>query len=383
MPSVCSSSWFGRQLKAAHLAIACVALIATAPVGAAELKAETARAYDEYVGAVRRSFRAHVRAGGPLLEVSAAEMTPILREGRVLVVPAQQDGIVGIPGGLVHHWKGAAFIPNVTLQQAVAASQDYANYKHIYEPIRNVAVLEQHGDTFRVVMRIQKRNGSINATLDIWSAVRYERKGNDLVYSTAASERIAEIENAGRPDERLLSGNQARGYLWRADTFSRFSEQDGGVLEELETVGLSRTFPPLLSWIIGPIARRIGRGGVEESLSEFRTAVVTARQAHAARHPPEDGASSGSSSAVDICGVAIGSKMGTLHAAVLIPRLGRSVRIVVPHLEDAGAARFENRGDFVARQSVHLDAQPPGEELQRSVFEATPAAHQRTRQPSL
>jgi hypothetical protein len=258
-----------------------------APVGVAEFRADAAHAYDEYIGTIRRSFAARIRTGGSLLDLTAAESSPLLRDGRVMVVPAQRDGIVGVSGGLIHHWKGAAFIPHVTLQRAVSVSQDYANYKHIYKPVvLSASLLEQHGDTFRVLMRIQNRNGPVSAVLDIWSVVEYQRKGDNLVYSSAASERISEIENAGTPDERLLSENQGRGYLWRADTFSRLVEQDGGVLAELESVGLSRTFPPLLGWIIAPIARRIGKSSVEESLLEFRAAVVEAgydaRLSHAA-----------------------------------------------------------------------------------------------------
>ena len=35
---------------------------------------------------------------------------------------------------------------------------------------------------------------------------------------------------------------------------------------EMETIGLSRSFPPMLGWFIEPIARRLGRKSVELSL---------------------------------------------------------------------------------------------------------------------
>jgi len=65
--------------------------------------------------------------------------------------------------------------------------------------------------------------------------------------------------------------------LWRAVTLNRLVEQDAGVFIEMETLGLSRGFPPLLRWFIEPIARRLGRKSVELSLQEFRRA-VQARQ---------------------------------------------------------------------------------------------------------
>jgi hypothetical protein len=60
-------------------------------------------------------------------------------------------------------------------------------------------------------------------------------------------------------------------------TFTRFVERDGGVHVELETLGLSRRFPPLLGWIIEPIARRLGRSSVERSLGELKSAVLHTR----------------------------------------------------------------------------------------------------------
>ena len=68
------------------------------------------------------------------------------------------------------------------------------------------------------------------------------------------------------------------GYLWRAVTLNRIIEVDAGVFIEMETLGLSRGFPPLLDWFIEPIARRLGRRSVELSLQEFHSAVKAARR---------------------------------------------------------------------------------------------------------
>ncbi len=88
------------------------------------------------------------------------------------------------------------------------------------------------------------------------------------------------MKDAGRPSERRLPEGRDSGYLWRAGTFTLFVEGDDGVYMEMETVGLSRRFPPLLGWLIEPIARRVGRRSVERSVQEFRRAVLR-------RHPSE------------------------------------------------------------------------------------------------
>jgi len=41
----------------------------------------------------------------------------------------------------------------------------------------------------------------------------------------------------------------------------------------METLGLSRGFPPFLGWFIEPIARRLGRKSIERSLEQFIAAV--------------------------------------------------------------------------------------------------------------
>jgi hypothetical protein len=119
--------------------------------------------------------------------------------------------------------------------------------------------------------------GGLTSTLDVWSDIRYER--TDAAHASVVStiDRIREVQDAGRPTEHYAAAGHENGYLWRGATLTRFVEADGGVYMEMETIGLSRSFPPLLGWIIEPIARRVGRGSVENSVQEFRRAVLARR----------------------------------------------------------------------------------------------------------
>jgi len=72
---------------------------------------------------------------------------------------------------------------------------------------------------------------------------------------------------------RLLPAGRDSGYLWRASSFTTLAEQDAGVYVGMETLGLSRGFPPFLGWFIEPIARRLGRKSIERSLEQFVAAV--------------------------------------------------------------------------------------------------------------
>jgi hypothetical protein len=81
------------------------------------------------------------------------------------------------------------------------------------------------------------------------------------------------LRDAGTAKERKLLPGHDSGYLWGAAAFTHMVEDNGGVFVEMETIGLSRDFPRLLSWIIEPVARRVGRSSVERSLQEFSKAV--------------------------------------------------------------------------------------------------------------
>ena len=81
------------------------------------------------------------------------------------------------------------------------------------------------------------------------------------------------MEDFGKPSESLLPVGRDSGYLWRAHTLTHFVAEKDGVFIVMETLGLSRRFPPFTGWIIEPIARRIGRKSVEGSLTEFLAAI--------------------------------------------------------------------------------------------------------------
>jgi hypothetical protein len=245
------------------LVVLVAATLAPAIAAAAELKPETVHAWNAYVAAARRAFVSRPRhiesvAGVPETVTGAA---------------AHGDGITEIPGGLVHHWIGRAFLPGVTLDQALAVSRAYASYDKTYESVIRSRLLDRQGDTFHVLMRLKEGGAGVTAVLDVRSTVIYSHPAPGTVVTISHADEIREVQNAGEPDERLLPAGHDSGYLWRATTFTYLSERPDGLYVEMETLGLSRTFPSLLGWIIEPIARRVGRKSVEGSLQEFIAAV--------------------------------------------------------------------------------------------------------------
>jgi hypothetical protein len=152
-------------------------------------------------------------------------------------------------------------------------SRAYRDYPAIFPPVVSSSILSDTGNALRVKFRMRESAGGMTAVLDIVSNIQYTRVDPAHAYVISTSDDIREVENAGRPGERLLPAGRDSGYLWRSATFTRFVEADGGVYMTMETVALSRKFPPLLGWVIEPIARRIGRRSVAGSVDQFRKAM--------------------------------------------------------------------------------------------------------------
>ena len=45
--------------------------------------------------------------------------------------PGSGNGIVEVPDGLIHHWRGAAFLADATVDTALQLSRNYAQYSAV------------------------------------------------------------------------------------------------------------------------------------------------------------------------------------------------------------------------------------------------------------
>ena len=259
--------------------------LAAWPVEAAELKKETAAAFDHYIGASERRIKSELHNGlflfiDELPETRQVEAYAQLRTGQVLVkqVNTKEEGHpIEVQHGLIHDWIGLLFIPSSSLAQTLAVVQDYDNHQNIYKPeIRHSKLLNRNSNNFKVFLQLYKKSlvtVVINADFDI----NYERFGTNRAVSRSYSTRLAEVENAGQADERELPVDDAHGYLWRLYSYWRFEEKDGGVYVQLESIGLSRAVPAIIGWLVNPLLRSIPRGTISSLLSATRAAVTNLR----------------------------------------------------------------------------------------------------------
>jgi hypothetical protein len=262
----------------------CILWGLTSTAGAAELRQKTVDAFERYVQATEARMAEEVRTGHSFFAVEQmpepkrTETYAKLRKGYVYLErlrTRQQGKKMEVPDGLVHHWVGLAFIPRATLQRTLSVLQDYDHHQVIYRPyVQRSRLLRHEGDEFQVFLQFH-RKAIVTVVLNAEFRATYQRLHASRIEGRSYSTRIEEVENPGKPDERLKPVGEDRGFLWRLNTYSRLEEKDGGVYFQMESIALTRTIPVALRWLINPFVERIPRESLSLLLSATRKAVRT------------------------------------------------------------------------------------------------------------
>jgi hypothetical protein len=120
---------------AALSALVLVILLIPTQALAADLRPETIQAWNEYMEAVAARNQEHLMPRS--LFLSSDEIpgrATKLRGGEIVVSPAGPRVPLKVSSGLIHDWVGAAFIPNVTLEEVLPAVRSYGRCKEFYHP---------------------------------------------------------------------------------------------------------------------------------------------------------------------------------------------------------------------------------------------------------
>ena len=246
------------------------------PAAAAELQLRTVAAFERYVR-VTEALASQNRSflwidGLPDAERRAA--IERVRRGELVIerLTTREDGkTIDVPGGLMHHWLGAVFVPRATVDQALALLQNYDEHASIYRPaVARSRILSHDGDLFRVYLRFFMKK-VITVVVNSEHEARFSRPSPDRAQSRIYSVRIAEVENPDTPREREKPVGRDGGYLWRLYTYWRFLERDGGTYVQCEAISLTRGIPMGLGWLIGPFVTSIPRESLEFTLEKTRT----------------------------------------------------------------------------------------------------------------
>ncbi len=240
--------------------------------GAAELKEDGLRAWNVYVQTVNATMAARAEGKNPFLWVDESpELGRRVRAGEVLVAT---HGVRTVPGGLIHHWVGAMFLPGVTPDEVTQVLDDYDHYGEFYRPmVMKSKLLERTDDHDLVTMLMMRKAFSVTAAVETDNQVRRIQLDADKVYTLSSSVRVQEVANYGRRDEHLFSEGQGPGYVWRTFEMTRVDQRDGGVYLEMEMISLSRGIPVAFRWLITPLTEKLPRQIVFDMLSDTAAAV--------------------------------------------------------------------------------------------------------------
>lgn len=258
------------------MGVAAIALMFVAvPATPADLQSRTVAAFDRYV----RLTEARMSADAPFLwvdtlpEPQQRTRRDELRRGMLLIERlTTRDGgnEIPIPDGLVHHWVGAVFVPGATVDQALALLQDYDRHADVYRPlVAQSRLLARQGDVFRMHLRFVTKK-VITVVVNSEHEARFSRVGADRAESRIYSTRVAQVEDAGTPNEKEMPVGRDGGYLWRLHTYWRFLERDGGTYVQCESISLTRGIPLGFGWLIGPFVTSIPRESLEFTLTTTR-----------------------------------------------------------------------------------------------------------------
>jgi hypothetical protein len=238
----------------------------------AEPKQETLRAWDDYIRTIDLNTVERIAGSRPYLWVDdSPEMQRRVQHGELVVTNHDPRKV---PQGMIHHWVGAMFVPNVALDQVMRVLNGYDRYSEMYKPlIRKIAVLDRDGDTVKLnVLAVQKAL-SVTAAVETDEEIRLIRPTPNRAFIKADAVRIQEIADYGQPSEHPFPEARRPGYVWRAVVVQRLEQRDGGVYVELETVSLSRGIPIEVRWLIKPLTDDLPRKMMTDMLNATRAAV--------------------------------------------------------------------------------------------------------------
>ena len=266
--------------RAAALALLIVVAPSAQASEEATLKAKTAADFAKYVEVVEARRARDITSNEPFLDVERqppaqlARTMAALKRGEVIVTRgAARDASsneVSVSGGLINHWRGTVFVPNVKLDTMLKVLQEPQSDKHKQEDVLSSRVVSRDGDTQKVYLRL-RRTKFVTVVYDTEYDVEYRRIGTDRAWSNSISTKVVEIENAGTPQERALPEGNDSGYMWRLNSYWRYKQLDHGVLVEIESLTLSRSLPRLVGPLIRPIVTSTARESMTRTLSSVRS----------------------------------------------------------------------------------------------------------------
>jgi len=222
------------------------------------------------------AFEAYLRTAEPQIQARGPRYGQ-LRPGDVQIVPAKEDGSIGVKDGIVHDWVAAVLIPGATVEQALGVLQNYPSYKNIYAPeVTDSRLIARNGDQWRVYLQIVKKK-VLTAVLNTEYEVNYKDLGGRWTV-TSRSTRIAEVDEG-----KELPLGTGHGFLWRLNAYWLIEPRPNGVYLECRSISLSRDIPFGLGFAVGPFVKSLPIDSLRATMDS--TARALGRAVASREHP--------------------------------------------------------------------------------------------------
>jgi len=239
-----------------------------------QLKPETLQAFEAYIREAEAAMEQTLPGEAFFWWDRDPKRARQVREGKIVAEFWRGKGPVKVPSGLIHDWIGAVFLPGATVAAILARIQDYDNYSKMYRPeVMDSRLIARGGDDFQIYLRVLKKK-IITVVLDTDHYVHYFQIDGVRWGCRSYTTRTAEVDDAGKPKEKIYAPDTGYGFLWRIYSYWRFEERDGGAYAECRAISLTRDIPAVFKWIIEPMVRSLPKDTLIHTLKATRDAVL-------------------------------------------------------------------------------------------------------------
>ena len=189
-------------------------------------------------------------------------------------VEAVNGGTWQVPGALLHHWRGTAFVPNATPAAMLSVLRDFSHFPTHYAPqVVSARALIDDGQTATLAVRFREHR-VLTIVLDGEYKVESRLSGQDRGYSISRSLHFWQVDNPGTAQEHRRSEGHDDGFLWRLNSYWSFTRVYGGLQMECEAVSMTRDVPAGFGWLVTPVIADLPREELEFTLRATRGALI-------------------------------------------------------------------------------------------------------------
>ena len=205
-------------------------------------------------------------------ETYLAMLNPEMSED--IQVKPVNGGTWQVGGALLHHWRGAAYVPNATPKDMLKLLRDSDHISTRYGPeVVSSRTLTDNGSTASFVVRLKEQR-LLTIVLDVEYEIDARLSGNDRGYSISRSTRVWQIDHPGTAQERRRPPGEDDGFLWHLNSYWSFARVSQGLQIECEAVSLTRDVPSGLGWLILPIIADFPREKLAFTLAATKKALT-------------------------------------------------------------------------------------------------------------